>query len=72
MESITFVLVRTRKGETKREDIYTELRECSAMHMYGFHAHCMLERYTELVELEKNCTYEVEVRHPQVVLRCET
>lgn len=74
MESVIFVLVQEKKtnGITERKDIYTERREVSEQYMYNFHAHCVLKRYTSAVSLEKNCTYEVEVRHPQVVLRCET
>jgi len=74
MENIIFVLVQEKKtnGITERKDIYTERREVSEQYMYNFHAHCVLKRYTAAVELEKNCTYEIEVRHPQVVLRCET
>lgn len=74
MESVLFTLAQEKKvnGITERKDIYTERREVSEQYMYGFHAHCMLKRYTDLVELEKGCSYTVEVHHPQVVLRCET
>ena len=74
MENILFVLVQEKKtnGITERKDIYTERREVSEQYMYNFHANCVLKRYTAVVELEKGCTYTVEVRHPQVILICET
>jgi hypothetical protein len=73
MESVLFVLVKTKKGPIlKREDIYCTTRAVDHSHNYGLVANQVFQDYTSAVELEKNCTYTVEVRHPQVVLRCET
>ena len=73
MKSVLFVLVKTTKGPIlKREDIYCITRAVDYSHNYGLVANQVFQDYTAVVELEKNCTYEVEVRHPQVVLRCET
>ena len=73
MENVLFVLVQTKKGLIlKRKDIYSTTRAVDHSNNYGLVANQVFQDYTSAVELEKNCTYTVEVRHPQVVLRCET
>ena len=73
MKSVLFVLVKTTKGPIlKREDIYSTTRAVDYSYNYGLVADQVFQDYTSAVELEPNCTYTVEVRHPQVVLRCET
>ncbi len=74
MESILFVLIKTNNKSLiiERKEIYTTVREVDHPTNYGLVANRVFKDYTAAVELEKNCTYEVEVRHPQVVLRCET
>lgn len=73
MESVLFVLVQTTKGPIlKSEDIYCTTRAVDHSWNYGLVANQVFQDYTSAVKLEKGCTYTVEVRHPQVVLRCET
>ena len=73
MESVLFVLVKTKKSPIlKREDIYSTTRAVDHSWNYGLVANQVFQDYISAVELEKNCTYEIEVHHPQVVLRCET
>lgn len=72
MESVLFVLVQTTKAPIlERKDIYSTTRAVDHPWNYGLVANQVLQDYTAAVELEKGCTYEVEVRHPQVVLRCK-
>ena len=73
MESVLFVLTKTNNKSLilKREDVYSTIREVDHPANYDLVANGVLKDYTSAVELEKDCTYEVEVRHPQVVLRCE-
>lgn len=74
MESVLFVLVQTKKGSLipERKEIYSTIRGVDHPANYGLVAHYVFKDYTSAVKLEKGCTYTVEVRHPQVVLRCET
>ena len=73
MESALFVLVKTTKGPIlKRKDIYSTTRAVDHSYNYGLVANQVFQDYISAAELEPNCTYTVEVRHPHVVLRCET
>ena len=74
MESVLFVLIKTNNKSLiiERKEIYSTAREVDHPANYGLVANGVFQDYTAAIELEKNCTYEIEVRHPQVVLRCET
>lgn len=74
MESVLFVLIKTNNKSLiiERKEIYSTIREVDHPANYGLVANQVFQDYTAAVELENDCTYEIEVRHPQVVLRCET
>ena len=73
MKSVLFILTRTKKVLfLEKKEIYSTIRAVDSPVNYGLVANQVFQDYTSAVELEKNCTYTVEVRHPQVVLRCET
>ena len=73
MKSVLFILTRTKKVLfLEKKEIYSTIRAVDSPVNYGLVANQVFKDYAAAVELEKGCTYEIEVRHPQVVLRCET